>query len=359
VSPSLSEKSDINPVDNGATGAMLALGAAALFGSAAPFAKLLLSEASPLMLSAMLYLGAAIALNLWAALSSPVEAGLSRRDIWPMMAIIALGGMAGPYLMMAGLRHVSAVTGSLLLNLEAPFTIMIAVALFREHLGTRAAIAAALIITGAMIAGAGRGAIAGDWRGVAGLAGACMAWACDNNLSQRLSLRNPIAIARIKTLGAGLSMLIIALAAGMRPPHLRGAAAALGLGAISYGVSLVLALKAMRLLGAAREAAYFATAPFMGALIAIPLFAELPSRMNWIAAGVMAAGVIAMASERHRHAHQHDAIEHEHFHAHNDEHHRHPHAGPAAAAHSHWHRHERIVHTHEHQPDLHHRHEHS
>jgi drug/metabolite transporter (DMT)-like permease len=350
---------DRDSSNSGLNGAMLALGAAALFGSAAPFAKLLLSEASPLMLSAMLYLGAGAALNLWAALwPSQTEAGLSRRDIWPMTAIIALGGMAGPYLMLIGLRHVSAVTGSLLLNLEAPFTIVIAVGLFREHLGRRAAIAAGLIIAGATLTGSGHGALAGDWRGVAGLAGACMAWACDNNLSQRMALKDPLAIARIKTLGAGLAMLPIALAAGMRPPHLRDAAAAVGLGAISYGLSLVLALKAMRLLGAAREAAYFATAPFIGALVAIPLFGELPSSMNCIAAVLMAAGVAVMASERHRHFHEHEAIEHEHFHDHGDAHHRHPHTEPAAA-HSHAHRHEPIGHSHEHSPDSHHRHEHS
>jgi drug/metabolite transporter (DMT)-like permease len=40
-----------------------ALGAAALFGASTPAAKLLLRDLSPLMLSALLYLGAAIALS--------------------------------------------------------------------------------------------------------------------------------------------------------------------------------------------------------------------------------------------------------------------------------------------------------
>jgi len=42
-------------------------------------------------------------------------------------------------------------------------------------------------------------------------------------------------------------------------------------GVFGYGVSLALFVVALRNLGTARTGAYFATAPFAGALIAIPL----------------------------------------------------------------------------------------
>ena len=67
-----------------------------------------------------------------------------------MLAVIAVfGGIVGPVLMLYGMSRTSGVTGSLLLNLEGPATIVLAVALFGEHLGRREMTAAALVIAGA------------------------------------------------------------------------------------------------------------------------------------------------------------------------------------------------------------------
>jgi drug/metabolite transporter (DMT)-like permease len=342
------------------SGPVAAVGAAVLFGLAAPFAKLLLQETPPLMLSALLYLGAALALNLF-VLGWPrprLEARLTGNDWLPMAGIIAAGGMAGPILMLLGLARVSAVAGSLMLNLETPFTMLLAVLLFREHLGPVAAVAACAIVTGGALIGYRPGELRGDWVGAIEIAGACLAWAADNNLSQQLSLKDPLDVGRAKTLGAGVCVLIIALLAGLRFPGLGDSAAALALGAGSYGLSLVLALKAMRSMGAAREAAYFSTAPFIGALVAVPLFGEWPRAADWIAACLMAVGVLSLTRERHEHLHSHEPVEHEHFHYH-DVHHQHLHAGAGAeAAHSHWHRHASHSHAHRHYPDAHHRHSH-
>src|SRR4051794_37773099 len=117
-------------------GALCGLAAAALFGASAPLAKLLLASMAPIVLSALLYLGAALGLGLALLVSrGGGEASLGRRDLAPLAGIIVLGGMVSPFLMLTGLGRVSGVTGALLLNLEAPFTMLIAVLVFREHLG--------------------------------------------------------------------------------------------------------------------------------------------------------------------------------------------------------------------------------
>ncbi len=134
-------------------------------------------------------------------------------------------------------------------------------------------------------------------------------------------------------------------------------AAALVLGCASYGVSIVLDTYALRYLGAAREAAYFATAPFIGALAAIPLLHERLGWMESLAGGLMIAGVVLLLRERHAHVHTHGVMEHEHLHVH-DAHHQHAHEGPVAEPHSHPHRHEPLTHEHSHVSDAHHRHEH-
>lgn len=344
-----------------ARGTACALGAALLFGASAPLAKLFLPSVAPLVLAALFYLGAGGALLAYGALrgerSAEREARLSRADAPLLAGVILAGGIVGPVLMLVGLARVTGVVGSLLLNLEAPFTILLALVFFREHLGRRELVAAALVIAGGALLGLRSGPVGSDGLGIASIAGACLSWGLDNNWTQRLSLRDPIALVSIKASAAGAAMLAVALAAGHTLPDPRPLALALVVGSLSYGASIVLAVYALRELGAARESALFATAPFAGALLAIPLLGEVPRLVDCAAAGVMALGVLLLVRASHEHLHAHEELVHEHSHFH-DAHHRHAHEGPVHEPHSHLHRHERLVHRHAHVSDLHHRHEH-
>lgn len=188
---------------------------------------------------------------------------------------------------------------------------------------------------------------------------ACLCWAIDNNLTQRLSIRDPAAVAGVKTLGAGTVMLVLASAIGMPLPPPAILIAALALGAICYGLSLYFAVLAMRILGAARQSAYFASAPFIGALVAVALFRNLPNWDELLGATVMAAGVIFLTRERHEHPHRHEVLVHDHMHWH-DAHHQHAHdaAAPSGEPHAHVHSHFPFTHIHPHVSDVHHRHDH-
>ncbi len=340
----------------GWSGGGFGLAAAALFGASAPLAKVLLRDTGPLLLSALLYLGAAGALFLFGLLRPRTrEAQLGRADMRIMAALILFGGIIGPILLLIGLQRVSGLTGSLMLNLEAPLTIIIAVIVFGDHLGAPQALCALAIVLSAALLAYRPGELDSGWLGVAAIGGACLSWAIDNNLSQLLSLKDPVAVVRLKALGAGACTLLLALSIGQPLPGPSILIAALSLGGLSYGLSLVFDMKAFRLLGAAREAAYFATAPFFGAALAIPIFRRLPTLPEAAAACAMAIGVAVLIREHHAHTHQHQETEHDHFHVH-DAHHRHAH--DAQPAHSHPHRHSRMTHDHEHLPDLHHRHTH-
>ncbi len=203
-----------------ARGALFGLSAAALFGVSAPLSKLLLGQMPPQMLAALLYLGAGFGLLLFRGRrQTQGEAPLRKAD-WPYAAAIAIsGGMIAPVLMLHGLRQVSGVAGSLLLNLEAPFTIAIAVLFFREHLARREAIAAAIILLGGATLTLERDAPSeATLVGVLLIAAACACWAIDNNLTQKLTLKDPKALVRIKTLSAGSMNLAIALILGQKLP---------------------------------------------------------------------------------------------------------------------------------------------
>jgi drug/metabolite transporter (DMT)-like permease len=341
-------------------GVFVGFAAAASFGVGAPFAKLLLENARPQVLAGLLYLGAfAVLVTVMPLRRHSAEARLKRADAPRLIGLVVTGGVVAPVLLLVGLDRVTGSTGSLLLNLEGPFTVMIGLAVFGEHLGRRAIFGAAVVFAGAAALSLGGLGGSADPMGALCIAGACLLWAVDNNLTQSLTLRDPFSIVTVKAGAAAFANLAIALALGAPLPTGLVVLGALGLGAISYGASVVLDTYALRLLGAAREAVIFATAPFVGAIVALPVLSESLSRSDVVAGVVMAAGIALMLGERHAHQHVHSPAEHEHVHTH-DAHHQHEHQPEVANGepHSHVHRHDRLVHSHGHVSDLHHRHPH-
>jgi len=287
-----------------------------------------------------------------------------------MLALLTLiGGIAAPICLVSGLVFLSAGSASLLLNLEAIFTMGIAIAVGREHLSTKGGAAGALILAGAVIIGGGT-TTGTTLHGALLIALACLGWGIDNNISQRLSIRDPMQIALLKSVVASVPMLLVAGLTGARFPTLSEASVVLLIGAVGYGLSIWLDLLALRDLGAARESVIFATAPFMGAGFSVLVLNE-PLSANLIASGVfMIGGVALMLKEDHAHWHRHDALWHEHKQLHTpgdqDPHHAHEHLNGEAKGvqsdspfwHSHPHKHEPIAHEHPHVSDGHHRHRH-
>jgi drug/metabolite transporter (DMT)-like permease len=346
--------SEVNPI----RGVVAGLGAAALFGLSTPVAKLLLPSTGPFLLAGLLYLGAGVGLSLVAPLRrAGLEARLQRKDLPTLAGMVLVGGMAGPLLLFLGLARLPGAQASLLLNLEAPLTIGLAVLVFGESLSMREVFGAAVVVLGGAALSAGPGGGATQLWGSLAIAGACAAWALDNNLGQRLALRDPVAVTRVKALVAGAVNVGLGLFLGERLPPAPALGAMLGTGFIGYGLSIVLHLLAMRQVGAARQAAYFATAPFIAALASIPILGERLGAVELGAGGLMAAGMVLLLRARHEHRHEHGALEHDHSHVH-DGHHAHEHDELLVEPHAHPHRHAPMAHEHPHLPDAHHRHRH-
>ena len=347
------------------SGPPIALASAILFGASTPLAKLLLGDGLDAgLLAGLLYLGSGLGLStvlLGRKLmgATVTEAPLRRADLPWLGLVVLFGGLLGPLLLMIGLTTTPASSASLLLNVEGLATMAVAWIVFRENVDRRLLIGAFAILAGAVVL-SWRGGPAGFGWGAVAIVGACLAWAVDNNLTRKLSSADPVQITAIKGVVAGSVNLALALARGAALPHASAIGAAAVLGLFGYGVSLALFVLALRQLGAARTGAYFSTAPFIGASLAILLFREPITLQLLAAAALMGVGVWLHLSERHDHEHLHEALEHEHRHVH-DAHHRHEHAvdDPAGEPHSHPHRHEPLRHAHPHYPDLHHRHGHA
>jgi drug/metabolite transporter (DMT)-like permease len=339
-----------------------ALIAALLFGVSTPFAKLLAADMPPILLAGLLYLGSGLGLGVIRALrdrgwSAP---GLAARE-WPwLLGAIASGGVLGPILLMYGLSRTSASNASLLLNLEAVFTALLAWIVFRENAGRRVVLGMTLIVgAGALLAWSPDAGYADAGRGALAIAAAGLCWGLDNNLTRKVAASDAIFIAATKGLVAGITNCALAIAFGASLPALPLIGAAMTIGLVGYGISLVLFVLALRGLGSARASAYFSTAPFLGAAVAVSAFHDPASGMFWLSALLMAAGVWLHLIERHEHEHAHQAMAHAHPHVH-DVHHQHEHdfAWDGSEPHSHPHVHAPLLHRHRHFPDLHHRHRH-
>src|SRR5215472_5031499 len=288
------------------SGPLLALASAALFGASTPVAKLLLGVTDPLLLAGLLYLGSGIGLGiigLGARLSGiAAKAPLHRRDL-PWLGVIVLsGGVLGPALLLAGLTSASDGAGSLLLNTESLATMAIAWIFFRENVDRRVFAGAMAIFAGALVLSRpADGAAMTLGGGGALIVAACICWGIDTNLTRKLSAADPVQIAMIKGVAAGVTNTALGFAHGAQQPEERAFAAAAIVGFLGYGVSLALFVLGLRHLGAARTGAYFWTAPFIGAAIAVPLLGEPVTWSLLGAAALLVAGVYLHLAEQHEH----------------------------------------------------------
>ena len=364
--------------------AFFALGAAALFGAGTPLAKLLLDDIDPVMLAGLLYLGSGTGLLLtrWAgrllgsfgnaARSAPVSPAvpsiaMDRAQLGWLAAAIASGGVVAPLLLMWGLVRSSGSGASLLLNAESVLTTLLAALLFSEHVGRRIWLASLVMLAAGVLLSwspdlattSGLSVSPGSLAVIA----ACFFWALDNNFTRRIAGGDAMTIAMVKGLVAGAVNLSLAFVSGWHWPSPAPLAGALLLGALAYGASLVLYVRALQHLGSARTAAHFATAPFVGAGIAL-LLGEQPAPAFAAALILMVVATWLVLTERHGHTHTHEALGHTHEHVH-DAHHHHGHVSAAldiearaGRPHTHAHVHAPLTHLHPHLPDLHHRHTH-
>jgi drug/metabolite transporter (DMT)-like permease len=329
---------------------------AALFGASAPLAKELIAEVGPITLAGMLYLGAALAVLPLSFKGGSPERRRGEKHARYLVGAIVFGGIVGPVLLLMGLSRAPAASVSLWLNLETVATAVLAWMFFREHLGGRTwAAVFCVVAAGVLLA---MPFDSGTLVGAGLVALACVCWGLDNNYTALIDGYTPAQSTLIKGSVAAVVNLSLGIAIeGM--PSLTVLPLALLVGAMSYGISIMLYISGAHQLGATRSQLLFSTAPLWGVAVAWIGFSEAVTSWQLIAIAPMALGIIVLLTSSHTHQHSHEAITHSHSHRHDDGHHTHVHPKlPAWFRHVHEHTHEPMTHEHAHHPDLHHRHEH-
>ena len=341
---------------------VFALLAAALYALSAPIAKLLLHNLPVELMAALLYLGAGLGMFLLSLFTRKENA--NRRELsltkaeFPFIIGMILLDVVAPILLMNGLARTSAANASLLNIFEIVATTLIALFVFNEFVSRRLWGAIVLItIASILLSIQDAGSLHFSIGSLLVLA-ACLCWGLENNLTRKLSVKDPLQVVVIKGFGSGTGALIIALLLGQPSWDIPSALGALALGFVAYGLSIYFYINAQRNLGAARTSAYYAAAPFFGVLLSFLFFREAPTPLFLAALAIMLLGTYFTITEKHIHPHIHPAETHTHPHNYNDGHHTHTHDPMPAGEHSHEHTHERAEHTHRHLPDIHHQHEH-
>jgi len=312
------------------------------------------------VLAGLLYLGAAAAVSPWALRGVGALRSVDAKNQARLAGAVVFGGILGPVLLLTGLRVAAAGSVSLWLNLETVATAVLARLFFKEHLAPRTWAAVGVVVLASLLLAPGTPE--GD-KAIGWVVLACIAWGLDNNLTSLIDRFTPAQVTFAKGIIAG--SVNLGLGAWFEPttlaPWTLGTAlAALAVGAVGYGASLLLYIAGAQHPGATRSQLLFSTAPAWGLLLAWVALGE-PVLLTQLLAGLlMALAMWLWQHEHHEHRHTHSPVTHRHWHRHDDGHHEHSHSHPVASGtwHSHEHPHAGVEHAHPHRPDLHHRHAH-
>lgn len=285
--------------------------AAVFYAISIPASKILLRDVGPTTMAALLYLGAGIGIAALSFLNTrdrKASAPLSRTDLPYVIGMIVLD-IAAPIFLMLGLRHGSSANASLLGNFEIVATTVIALFVFREAVTKRLWAAIALItLASILLSFEGSDSFKFSYGSLLVLA-ATVCWGFENNCTRNIASKSTYEIVILKGIFSGFGALAIAVAKREPLPSCAHIAAALVLGFVAYGLSIFLYVRAQNTLGAAKTSAYYAVAPFVGALLSFVFLKESLSWMYLAALAVMIAGaalvVIDTLVRHHTHPHTH------------------------------------------------------
>ena len=285
----------------GTGGIFLAVLAAALYAVNSPFSKILLDYMPPKLMAGFLYLGAGAGMLVIALLrrvrgSSAPHSHLTSAELPYTLAMILLD-IAAPIFLLMGLRATTAANASLLNNFEIVATALIALAIFRERISPRLWGGIFFVtLSCALLTVEDLSGLQFSWGSLFVLL-ACVCWGVENNCTRKLSAKDPLEIVLYKGIFSGLGSVVIGLCLGERLGVWWSVLAVLGVGFVAYGLSIFFYVHAQRRLGAARTSAYYAVAPFIGTLLSLAIFRELPRSSYFVALALMIVGAWLCASD--------------------------------------------------------------
>lgn len=290
-----------NPVKSGIC---LALFAAALYAINSPLSKLLLDYLPPTLMAGFLYVGAGVCMLALALLrkvrkTERAETKLTKRELPYIVAMILLD-IAAPVCLLLGLKSTTAANASLLNNFEIVATAVIALVVFKEKINFRLWLGILFITLSCMVLSFEDLSSLQFSYGSLLILLACVCWGFENNCTKKISSKDPLEIVLLKGIFSGLGSLLIGFIIGERITVLWSVFAVIGVGFVAYGLSIFFYVHAQRILGAARTSAYYAVSPFIGTLLSLVIFREIPHYTYFIALALMIIGAWLSSQDKGR-----------------------------------------------------------
>lgn len=284
------------------TGIFLAILAAALYALNSPFSKLLLDFMPSTLMAGFLYIGAGLGMGVIALIrrlnkTEQTEEKITKSDFPYTLAMILLD-IAAPIFLLLGLSYTTAANASLLNNFEIVATAMIALMIFKEKISSRLWFGIIFVTLSCVLLSIEDISSFKFSIGSLFILLACVCWGIENNCTRKLSSKDPLEIVLLKGIFSGLGSVIIGLCIGERVTVIWSVFAVLGVGFVAYGLSIFFYVYAQRILGAARTSAYYAVAPFIGTLLSLVIFREMPLYTYFIALGLMLIGAWLCSSDK-------------------------------------------------------------
>lgn len=275
-------------------GIFLAILAAAFYAVSSPLSKILLDYMPSTLMAGFLYIGAGMGMGAIALIrklkkTENAEMKLTKKELPYAVAMILLD-IAAPICLLLGLKSTSAANASLLNNFEIVATAIIALAVFKEKISMRLWFGILFVTLSCTLLSFEDIASLQFSFGSLFILIACVCWGFENNCTRKISSKDPLQIVLLKGIFSGLGSIVIGLMIGERITALWSVFAVLGVGFVAYGLSIFFYVYAQRILGAARTSAYYAIAPFIGTLLSLAIFREIPHYTYFIALGLMAVG---------------------------------------------------------------------
>lgn len=285
-----------------ASGILLAILAAALYAINSPFSKLLLAYMPSTLMAGFLYIGAGLGMSVIALVRKVKKKGyteekITKADLPYTLAMIILD-IAAPIFLLLGLSYTTAANASLLNNFEIVATAMIALMIFKERISARLWVGILFVTASCALLSFEDISSLTFSVGSLFILLACVCWGIENNCTRKLSEKDPLEIVLLKGIFSGLGSVIIGLCIGERITVLWSVFAVLGVGFVAYGLSIFFYVYAQRILGAARTSAYYAVAPFIGTLLSLAIFRDVPHYIFFIALGLMIVGAWLCSNDK-------------------------------------------------------------
>ena len=254
------------------------------------------------MMAGLLYIGAGLGMGIIALLRKGTgrissEPKFTKAEL-PYVAAMIVLDIAAPISLLFGLDMTAAANASLLNNFEYAATALIAFFVFREKISPRlwcgiiAAVFACVLLSF-------EGSTSLEFSpGSALVLLSAVLWGIENNCTRVLSEKDPLIIVLLKGIFCGGTSFIIALLIGEKAENLWSVGLALILGLFSYGISIFVYIYAQRILGAARTGVYSATTPFIGTVLSLIIFREVPGIRYFAALIFMVIGAWLSSSDK-------------------------------------------------------------